>query len=273
MKYLGRTDEYFEITDLDDASTILNNNTVKGLLTVIWFEDDNNRLTIDAQQYTFAKDEIITLTGFHKISIQSIGKTKVLRFNKPFYCILDHDSEVSCKGILFYGSARLPLLKPTEDELDRLKSVWKMATDEMTASDGLQLEMLQMMLKRLLILFTRIYKRQDNFEAIATGEVDIVREYHYLVEQHFRKYHLVTDYAQLLNKSPKTLSNLFGKTHNRTPLQLIQDRIMLEARRIIRYTDQPVSEIGYDLGFRDVQSFSRFFKKHEGISPSKFKEA
>ena len=102
-------------------------------------------------------------------------------------------------------------------------------------------------------------------------EFDIVREFNYLVEKHFKEKHSVAEYASLLNKSPKTLSNLFGKMHDRSPLKVIQDRLMLEARRLLRYTEKPISEIGYEIGFNDIQSFSRFFKKNEGRSPSEFR--
>ncbi len=271
MKFIGRTDEYFEIVDIADAGVERINEPVDQALSIIWFEEDNNEFTVDAKDYVFNKDEIITLTGFHNVKINKIGRAKFLRFNRPFYCILDHDSEVGCKGVLFYGSARLPIIRPDDKDLDRLQTVWKMATDEMDSRDTLQQEMLQMMLKRLLILFTRIYKSQDGYEAIETPQVDIVREFNYLVETHFREKHAVSDYAALLNKSPKTLSNLFKKVYDKTPLQLIQQRIMLEVRRLLRYTDDPISEIGYEVGFNDVQSFSRFFKKNEGVSPSEFR--
>ena len=143
----------------------------------------------------------------------------------------------------------------------------------MVSKDNLQLEMLQMMLKRFLILCTRIYKTQENFNAINNKQVDLVREFNFLVEQHFKDKHSVAEYATILNKSPKTISNLFGKISDKSPLQIIQNRIMIEVRRMLRYTDMPVSEIGYEVGYQDIQSFSRFFKKHEGISPSEFRTA
>jgi len=100
-----------------------------------------------------------------------------------------------------------------------------------------------------------------------------VREYNFLVETHFRTKHSVEEYASLLNKSPKTLSNLFGKIHNQTPLQMIQGRIMLEAKRLLKYSDKNISEIADEIGFLDLQSFSRFFKKHQSLSPSDFRSA
>ena len=81
----------------------------------------------------------------------------------------------------------------------------------------------------------------------------------------------MAEYADLLNKSPKTLSNLFKKITDKSPLKFIHDRKMLEARRLLAYTEMSVKEIAYELGFDDLQSFSRFFKKLASIAPSDFK--
>lgn len=271
MKYTGKTDEYFEVIDLTFFKKNELENPVGDLLSFLWFEEDGNVLTIDAKEYKFNKNQIVCLTQFHKVEVGALTKVRLMRFNRPFYCILDHDSEVGCKGLLFFGSASLPILNPTEADLEILTAVWKMLVLEMNSKDNLQLEMLQMMLKRLLILSTRIYKNQENFEKVETGQSDIIRDFNFLVEQNFKEKHTVSEYASLLNKSPKTLSNIFKKIHDKSPLQMIQDRIMLEVRRMLRYTDRPVSEIGYEVGFNDVQSFSRFFKKNEGVSPSEFR--
>jgi AraC family transcriptional activator of pobA len=103
--------------------------------------------------------------------------------------------------------------------------------------------------------------------------LDIVREYNYLVESNFKTKHQVADYAEMLNKSPKTLSNLFKKYNEKSPLQIIQNRTLLEARRLLRYSDKSIKEIAYEIGYEDIQSFSRFFKKAEVVSPSDFKKA
>lgn len=99
-----------------------------------------------------------------------------------------------------------------------------------------------------------------------------MREFNFLVESHFKTRHTVADYAELLHRSPKTISNIFARISPKTPLQIINERKMLEARRLLQYTDQPVSEIAYGIGYDDVQSFSRFFKSQEGMSPTAFRE-
>jgi AraC-like DNA-binding protein len=47
---------------------------------------------------------------------------------------------------------------------------------------------------------------------------------------------------------------------------------MLEAKRLLIYSTKRIKEIAYEVGFEDIQTFSRFFKRNEGISPSKYKE-
>ena len=89
---------------------------------------------------------------------------------------------------------------------------------EMQSKDDLQLEMLQMMLKRFIILCTRIYKSQMNLTKLEFKKVDIVREFQFLVEQHFKTKHSVQEYADLLNKSVKTLANTFSKVSDKSPL-------------------------------------------------------
>ncbi len=149
--------------------------------------------------------------------------------------------------------------------------VWKVLCMELESSDSLQLEMLQMMLKRILILCTRIYKNQINYESLSSENTDIIREFNFLVERHFKEKHSVVDYASLLNKAPKTLSNLFKKLGNKPPLQFIQSRLLLEAHRLLKYSDKSISDIGYELGFNDIQPFSRFFRNQEGVSPNDYK--
>ncbi len=268
MKFTGPTGEYFEISHLGDSNSDFYKK--EGMLTLVWFDDDNV-ISVDGKQYLVTKDTIICYTWLHNIDYKVKDNARCLHFNSPFYCILDHDSEVGCKGILFFGSRHLPMIKPEARDLEILESAWKMVIIEVQSVDNLQLEMLQMMLKRILIICTRIYKNQSYDEQTVTRQVDIVREFNFLVEQHFREKHTVADYADLLNKSPKTLSNLFGKMYHKTPLQLIQERKMLESRRLLKYTDKPVSDIAYHVGFNDIQSFSRFFKKHETISPTDFR--
>lgn len=272
MIFRGKTNEYLELSSIHCNDCINQTEKLESPLTFLWFEKDSQEITIDNVKHTTKANQIICLTEFHKINIEEVCNAKMLRFNRPFYCVLDHDSEVGCKGILFFGASQLPNFVIPKDQLETFNTIWRMLEIEIADRDELQLDMLQTMLKRFIILCTRVYKADDNYNILDNSKVDIVREFNFLVEQNFRTIHTVAEYAALLNKAPKTLSNLFSKLADKTPLQYIHERKLLEAKRMLGFTDLSIKEIAYDLGFEEIQAFSRFFKKLEGVSPKSFKE-
>lgn len=271
MKVKGKIDDFIELKKLHIPDCGIFDNPESGSLTILWFQTDDNEFVIDGKNYLLSKNQIIFLTEFHEIKVIKKGEINFLRFNRPFYCIIDHDDEVSCKGLLFFGASQVPIITIPDEEIEHFKILWEMFLIEMKSKDNLQIEMLQMMLKRYLILCTRLYKQQEYFLK-DDKKIDIIREFNFLVEQHFNTLHTVAEYAALLSKSPKTISNIFSKRGTKTPLSYIQDRKMLEARRLLLHTNIQIQEIAYKVGYEDVQSFSRFFKKQEGISPTKYRE-
>ncbi|OUR94784.1 AraC family transcriptional regulator [Flavobacteriales bacterium 34_180_T64] len=271
MKFIGNTNEYLQLKTLEQCDCSVFREIIEGSLTILWFQSDANELVIDGKIYTFNKNQIVFLTEFHQVTVNHLESTRFLRFNRHFYCVIDHDTEVGCKGLLFFGASQLPVITISEKDLLQFETLWTMFSIEMQSKDSLQIDMLQMMLKRYLILCTRLFKAQDQYPEEKI-EIDIIRDFNFLVEQHFKTKHSVAEYAELLNKSPKTLSNIFSKIGSKTPLQYIHERKMLEARRRLRYSDMQIQEIAYEIGYDDIQAFSRFFKKQEGVSPSVFKE-
>ena len=226
MKYTGKTGEYLELVDLSIAHRELLENAAPTQLSLVWFRSGESNITIDHKSYQFVANDILCFTDFHQLKVESLGEAQLLRWNKPFYCIINHDSEVGCKGVLFYGASDLPVIHPPPSDQDVFSTVWKMLEFEMKSQDSLQGEMLQMMLKRILILCTRMYKEQEDWTQVKEPSRDLIREYHFLVEKHFKSKHTVADYAELLYKSPKTLSNLFKQMGSKSPLQYIKDRKM-----------------------------------------------
>lgn len=234
MKFKGSTEEFLHLMTVDSDSCDVLKESIESSLTVLWFESGENRLSIDGREHVFTKNQIVFLTEFHQVNIHRVGKIRMLRFNRPFYCILDHDVEVGCKGVLFFGASQLPIITIPDNEKEKFETLWKMFCIEMSSDDNLQIDMLQMMLKRYLILCTRLFKTQVPYPN-SNGDSDLIREFNFLVEQHFKSKHTVAEYSELLNKSPKTVSNVFSKIGSKSPLQYIHERKMLEARRLLRF--------------------------------------
>lgn len=271
MIYQGKNKEYLQLEEIEQGKVISFDTELALPLLFVWVRGEHSEILYEGTNLHLPNNTILCLTVFQQIKFSKLDNARLIKFNKEFYCVLNHDAEVSCKGILFFSPNQLPFFQIPGEELEKFETLWRMFDIEMKSKDELQLEMLQMMLKRFIILCTRIYKSKNNFLKLKTTDVDIVREFNFLVEQHFKTKHSVLDYADLLNKSPKTLSNIFAKLAGKSPLQIIHERKILEARRMLWYTDKTIKEISYELGFQDIQTFSRFFKKAENVSPSEFK--
>ncbi len=270
MIFKGDTQEYLQLETIESENHPVFNEKLPSGLTILWNKSERALLQVDGVEHELPKDHLIFLTEFHQLKPLEVISMRVIRFNRSFYCIVDHDSEVSCKGLLFFGNSNVPVIELTESERSKFEILWNMFEMEINSPDNLQLEMLQSLLKRLLILGTRVYKNQFNLQQVVNKKMNLIREFYYQVEKHFKEHKDVAFYAAKMNRSPKTLSNIFLEMEV-TPLQVIQERILLEARRQLHYTDLSVKEITYALGFEDIQSFSRFFKSKEKQSPVNFR--
>lgn len=244
------------------------------LLTIAWNQSEAQQVVIDEVTYTFPAQSIVPLMVNQSFRFEKPEQIVAWQYNRDFYCIVDHDREVSCAGFLFYGSAGNFFIQLDEVMQRKLNLLLQIFIDEFQTEDNIQKEMLMMLLKRLIILTTRLAKQQFVKEpGLTEDKLDIIRKYNLLVEDHYRKEHSVQFYAEQLNKSPKTLSNLFALYNHKSPLTIIQERVALEARRLLVYTEKSAKEIAFEIGFEDAAHFSHFFKKQTGYSPSAFRQA
>ena len=241
------------------------------LLAIAWNRGDDQTIFIDEVPINFPSNYCLTIMVSQSFRFERPQDVVLWQYNRLFYCIVDHDQEVSCVGFLFYGVQGTMLLRLEEKEQHSLNLLLQVFEEEFREKDTIQGEMLRVLLKRLIIKLTRLGKAQYIHEGTSQPVLDIIRQYSLLVENNYKQLHQVQDYANLMHKSPKTLSNLFALHQQPSPLQIIADRIALEARRLLIYTDKSSNEITYELGFEEPAHFSRFFKKIVGLNPSEFK--
>ena len=160
------------------------------------------------------------------------------------------------------------------DNAEKLKRLQDLFEEEYESEEEIKSEMLRMLLVRLIIQTTRLAKKQYcRSDEITENKFNLIRQFNVLVEIHYKKEHQVQYYAGLLNKSPKTIANIFSLYSKKTPLQIIQERIIAEAKRLFYYTDKSVKEIADELGFEEVAHFSKFFKNCTNQTPSDIKKS
>jgi len=101
----------------------------------------------------------------------------------------------------------------------------------------------------------------------------LVQRFRAALELHLRRHQPLGFYAEALNVTPDHLSRACRAVTGQSALALLQDRLLLEARRLLGYTDATVADVARELGFDDPAYFSRFFARRAGMSPLAYRGA
>jgi AraC family transcriptional activator of pobA len=125
-------------------------------------------------------------------------------------------------------------------------------------------------LYEILVLLNRCYTTQHGRVASAAAG-DVVERYVNLVQRRFARRHRVADYAASLRITPGHLNALCRQRLRASASTLIRERIALEARRLLLYSDLTATQIAERLGFDDPAYFARFFRREVGTTPSAFR--
>lgn len=265
--------DIFTISEIDFNTSCLVNKTEQiGTYTIFWIKEGKGTYNIDFKSYSFEGNTLLFLTPGEMFSIVSedIQKAYRLTFIRDFYCIETHDKAIACNGLLFNNIYETPFIKPCQKDTDKLTFIIESIIEELSQDSTAQYDMLQTYLKQFIIHAVRIKKEHHIIKE--DSESRLFRDFSLLVEQNYKKLHAVTDYANRLGISPKSLTKHFQKLGTTTPSTFLKNRIVLEAKRQLFYTNKTVKEIAFDLGFNDPAYFSRFFTKATQKSPLQFKK-
>ena len=248
---------------------------IKDFIKIIYLKKGSEiLLDFNAHQCKTNSLFFISPSQFYQFPENKLTEGIILYFNRDFYCVEIHDKEVSCDGILYnniFNVAALTLpteeIKPIENILEEIETEFK------NEDTGLE-EMLRLLLKKLIIKSTRLYKKQNHLQPdnIEKNNLDFLRKYSALVEKEFFSKHSVSDYAEMMNITPKNLHKKIKMISDKTPNELIKNRLLLEAKRYLAHSELSAKEIAYKLGYEDEGYFSRFFNKYAGNTPIQFRK-
>jgi AraC family transcriptional activator of pobA len=126
----------------------------------------------------------------------------------------------------------------------------------------------------MLILLTRLRRlhRPRDRESTLPKSYSLTKRFKLMIEQHYLEFESVQAYATALCVTDRRLNEAVKTTVGKTATQLIHERILLEAKRLLTQSELGISEIAYRLNFEDPAYFSRFFKKHVLATPGEFKK-
>lgn len=245
--------------------------------SLIWIKSGNGIVKVDFSEYDFFENQMLAFAPYQPFMLTSDEKIEgiVLNFHPEFFCIHKHQAEIACNGILFNNIYKPPYVSIDAASKNILDMVVEQMKTEMQNPELAQYELLVSYLKIFLITATRLKNQQQpEEEQIDNSNTApfILQNLKNYIETHFKTKHSASDYAELLNITPKALAKITKNHFNKTLTNLIAERIIIEAKRELYLTNKPVKEIAYELGYDDEHYFSRFFKTNAEISPQVYRD-
>lgn len=245
--------------------------------SLIWIKNGNGIVKVDFSEYYFFENQLLAFAPYQPFMLTSDEKIEgiVLNFHPEFFCIHKHQAEIACNGILFNNIYKPPYVSIDEPSKNILEMVIEQMKSEMQNPELAQYELLVSYLKIFLITATRLKNQQQpEEEQIDNSNTApfILQNLKNYIESNFKTKHSASDYAELLNITPKALAKITKNHFNKTLTNLIAERIIIEAKRELYLTNKPVKEIAYELGYDDEHYFSRFFKTNANISPLMYRD-
>jgi AraC family transcriptional activator of pobA len=129
-----------------------------------------------------------------------------------------------------------------------------------------------MMSHHLGSLLLHLWRASSSDSTIRGTRATTVQRFRQLIELHYRDNLPIEAFAKMLGVTRTHLHDACGRSARRTPLKLVHERLLEEARLRLENTEFPVEQIAYGLGFRDPGYFNRFFKRHAGVSPGAYRQ-
>jgi AraC-like DNA-binding protein len=260
-----------------DSNTVeqINSEVYKCYIKVLYL-NQGFKVKVDFNVYKTVGPTLFFISPNQVVSIDKVGGQPGLLvfYNRDFYCIQIHDEEVACDGLLFNNINNMPMTIIPQQDAAFIEYLFSRIEDEFELKDGSLEEMIRTYLKQLLIKSTRLWKVQQLDGAMASRpgtDLEFFRKFTQLVEANYKEKHNVADYANLLSIAPKTLTHRFKRLNLPQPNEIIKNRIILEAKRLLVHTDRTAKEIAYALGYEDPAYFSRLFCIKTGEPPSGFR--
>jgi len=235
--------------------------------------DGNASFSIDFNPHDTYGKHILFLSPYQLLN-WNFGDSKnirILQFHGDFYCIEYHKVEVACNGILFNNIYEKPFISVEDDFFDEITMLFDKIAKFGDVILNYDLAIVRTYLQLILALCSK--EKQSTQKSIEKSlkKPDIFN-FRTMLDTHFAASKSVVFYANLYGLSVNAFSKKVKKNYGKAPSKLIQERLILEAKRLLHLTNKNIKEISAELGFEDEFYFSRYFKKEVGVSPKTFRQ-
>jgi AraC-like DNA-binding protein len=241
---------------------------------IFLFENCSPKHIVDFENIDIKANSLLFLDKgrVHQFDEKLNYKGKILIFTDDFYCHYAQDAQYLKSNILFNdvtGNAILEVGKSISIFLQICQQINQELAQE---NDFAKREILKNYVHTFLLLAEREKHKQGFTELKKGADLDYFLLFKDLLEKHFKEIKSVSTYCEKLIVTEKRLNKATAQILGKTPKQMIDERLLLEAKRFLVHETHTIKEIAYELGFDEPTNFIKYFRKHTQKSPSEFRE-
>lgn len=268
----------FEILDLSQVFEMK-----KGMMTIphraqfyhiMWIEKGKGTHHVDFKPIELENNTVIFVpqNSVGVFDEEGIYEGKAIIFTDHFFCKNKQDLQFLHSSILYsdlYNIAKLKVIPKLSDLSVFLNAI---QIEYQRKPDSAQFQILHNMLHIFLLQAEREMRKQGFEELKPSPNLDLLVSFKALLEEGFQKEKSVKYYASKLHVSEKQLHKSTTTLLEKTPKQIIDERVLLEAKRLLAHSSQSIKEIAYEMGYEEPTNFIKYFKKHSQSTPTEFRE-
>lgn len=240
---------------------------------IVGFTKGGGTHNIDFQRFMAEEGQVyhMTLGQVHTWDFTEETEGFIINFSESFFASVCHNPHYLADFPMFKSIGNSPVTQFIEAERANIFSIFAKLLTEFEGDAPFRQDILRAKLMELMVLIAR-KNMPKNIEKNTKHHITTLHQFERLIELNFIEKRLPKDYAEMLFVTPNHLNALVSATTGKSAGELIRDRVLLEAKRMLVNSDQNINEIAYQLDFEDNAYFSRFFKKYTSVTPDEFRK-
>jgi len=242
---------------------------------IFWFKSGGNTHLIDFEPVETSPNTVLFLS---KHKIHSFDESTnldglVILFTDDFFSKTKEQARYLQSTMLFNDLKSISKIRIQDNIKTFTDIVELMERELLQPADTFQPDLLRNLLHNFLLLADRERSSMGFSEPKKNADLDYVIRFKDILEENYMKRKQVSSFAIEMYITDKRLNRATSKILGKSPKQLIDERVMLEAKRLLAYTNESVKEISYRLGFEELTNFIKYFRKHDTRTPVEFRKS
>lgn len=268
----------FEIVDIPKLFSAHKNIMVKahrtGFYHIIWVKKGSGSHVVDFSPISLPENSLLFL---NKDIIQIFNseltfEAKAILFTQEFFAVTNSTVKFLKESILFNDPFAVNTIQLSVASSRPFETLFSLMEEEVNKQkDEYQPKILRSLLYTFLQHAERERRKRNFFEVRQSADRDYMILFRDLLEANFKNHKNVTFYASKLSLTERRLNQAVAKILGKTVKQAIDERIMLEAKRLLAHTNDNIKEVGFNLGFEEPTNFVKYFRKHNSGTPMEFR--